>query len=281
MHFREDADMSLCKDLMYDYTSVVVTAAALQGTPHETYGDPPSLHQILRQISWTTLDDLTTLRLVDLDLRHWSADMSLATGSYHMSFTHIEHLEIRRCYDQTFLKWLHACGVPLQPRKFIYIMREKDDRQPWERWTAKGRYHKEWKALLRLVQRFVRNGSQLESLGIQFPLKISGIQVEAIRLAMSTGTLFHSTSAPSIRDIVILLGNEELEQQDIDGLIAKCPNLRDPQAMGDKLSWSRLYDEPVIGDDEWAQMRTAPAAFWRTEDGDRFEYHGSSFGNEV
>jgi len=271
-----------------------VEGLALQGIPSKSF-HPLCLPMVLQQVDWPKhswpqhvewpmFSWLSTLRLVDLNLDNWSQDVSgHQEADLEIDMSAVKHLELRRCQDKSFLQWLHTLNdTQFMPRKFIYVMREKQDPAPWDHWSQRdhrGLYYEECRAVLGLASRSLR--SRPECLGMHFPPNLGYQQIQEIHAALSSGSLFPPRCLRSaMREMVVIVGDSILQPEHIDGVARLCRNLRDPQGMGKVSSWPRLYDDPVVGDDDWSCMGTGPAQFWSTRDAGNRMYHGRSFTEE-
>lgn len=228
---------------------------------------------------------------------------------------HVEHLELRRCDDRSFLEWLGLSGIMDRLRKFIYVQREVDHSIGLFQGT--NFYHLHWSVLSTFLSQVVTQGANLESLGLQFPGNPSRSEARNIQIGLQTAGIINRTAVPSLRDIVVLIVGAKLDARHFAAIAALCPNLRDPSSIGEKSAWPRLYNKFVrspprapededleeeiedadlppwaitkeqvgtvdvhdtltIGNDEWARMGPGRAQYWYTG-GYAIGYQGRSY----
>jgi hypothetical protein len=147
--FRPGANISL-RQTGKEYDDGVF-ALGIQNTLEE----PESvlcLQSVLDQLSIPLGKNLTTLRLVDLDLEdwYWNEDLlphqiephqvepAFQAGRRNIDIDALNTHELRRCRDRNLMKWLQGWaetrGDDVNLKTFIYVMREK---QVWGAVTPK------------------------------------------------------------------------------------------------------------------------------------------------
>jgi len=270
-HYRSEAVLSLFEEVADTYHEVSISGLAVRGADN-----PMCLPKLFQQVNWPIWICFSTLRLVDLNLENNFRGISPYNSNRNLDLRSISHFELRRCRDNNFLQWLCKHGAHhFRPRKFIYVMREKQEPSPPD---LRGVYNEEFEALMNVIIRITGYRNHLECLGVHLPPNILYQQAEDLLYALGTGSvLLRYRHLPEMRELVVIIEDHLLRQCHINRVARAGPKLRDPEEMGKISSWSRLYDDPVVGDEHWARMGTGPAQFWCTEDAGCRTYHGRSF----
>jgi hypothetical protein len=78
-----------------------------------------------KNLNWKPTTHLTKLRLVELDLQ------DLPTSKFNIDFSALLFLELRRCQDGSFLRWMEHNWTNSNRKLecFMYVMLEKQERK--------------------------------------------------------------------------------------------------------------------------------------------------------